>query len=110
SGSRALQSARGIFRISWPVSSGRTSMGSWELLAEDSQVPAVHAALLPNGEVVYYSGNTGQEHPAETRIWSPATGGVRTPPNVPQTARSCRARARPVVRRVCIAAGPTPCQ
>src|SRR5947209_4877762 len=63
-------------------------MGSWELLAEDSQIPAVHAAILPGGDVVYYSGNTGQDHPAETRVWSPAQG-VRKPPNDPETDVFC---------------------
>jgi len=58
------------------------------LLAEDSQIPAVHAALLPGGDVVYYSGNTGQDHPAETRVWSPAQG-VRKPPNDPETDVFC---------------------
>ena len=48
-------------------------MGAWEVLEESSQVAAVHAALLPNGEVVYYSGNTGQAIPAATRLWNPAT-------------------------------------
>jgi hypothetical protein len=40
-------------------------MGAWEVLEESSQVAAVHAALLPSGEVVYYSGNTGQAHPRQ---------------------------------------------
>jgi hypothetical protein len=31
-------------------------MGSWELLEESSEVAAVHAALVPNGEVVYAYG------------------------------------------------------
>ena len=40
-------------------------MGAWEVLAQDSEVPAIHAALMPSGEVVYYSGNEGV--PAEAR-------------------------------------------
>lgn len=64
-------------------------MGSWELLAEDSQVAAVHAALLPNGEVVFYSGNTGPLLPAETRIWNPAMHEVRMAPNEPETDLFC---------------------
>ena len=64
-------------------------MGSWELLAEDSQVAAVHAALMPNGEVVYYSGNTGPTIPAETRIWNPTLREVRSPPNAPETDLFC---------------------
>jgi hypothetical protein len=64
-------------------------MGYWELLAEDSEVPAVHAALLPNGEVLYYSGNTGPTLPAEARIWDPIGRSVRTPPNAPDVDLFC---------------------
>lgn len=62
-------------------------MGSWEVLAESSEVPAVHAALLPSGEVVYYSGNEG--FPAEARVWDPTSGTVYTPPNAPDTDLFC---------------------
>ncbi|MDQ6675575.1 MAG: DUF1929 domain-containing protein [Chloroflexota bacterium] len=64
-------------------------MGAWEVLEESSQVAAVHAALLPNGEVVYYSGNTGQDIPAATRVWNPTTRQVREPPNAPETDVFC---------------------
>jgi hypothetical protein len=64
-------------------------MGSWEVLGESSQVAAVHAALLPNGEVVYYSGNTGQAIPAATRVWNPTTREVREPPTAPETDVFC---------------------
>src|SRR5881398_3678242 len=64
-------------------------MGTWEVLEESSEVAAVHAALLPSGEVVYYSGNTGQDIPAATRIWSPTTREVREPPNAPETDVFC---------------------
>jgi hypothetical protein len=64
-------------------------MGSWELLEESSEVAPVHAGLLPNGEVVYDSGNTGQDIPAATRIWNPSTHGVREPPNPPATDVFC---------------------
>jgi hypothetical protein len=64
-------------------------MGTWEVLEESSEVAAVHAALLPSGEVVYYSGNTGQDIPAATRIWSPTTREVREPPNAPDTDVFC---------------------
>ena len=57
--------------------------------------------------MVYYSGNTGQEHPAETRIWSPATGGVRTPPNVPQTDLFCSGLALTFDGRLFVAGGTT---
>jgi hypothetical protein len=64
-------------------------MGSWEVLPEDSQVAAVHAALLPTGEVAYYSGNTGQDIPAAARIWNPTFREVREPPNFPETDVFC---------------------
>jgi galactose oxidase-like protein/Kelch motif protein len=64
-------------------------MGTWEVLEESSEVAAVHAALLPNGEVVYFSGNTGQDIPAATRIWNPSTHEVREPPNAPNTDIFC---------------------
>ncbi len=68
-------------------------MGTWQLLAEDSQVAAVHAALLPSGEVVYYSGNTGPQVPAQARIWNPADGSVRPLPNQPETDLFCSGHA-----------------
>jgi hypothetical protein len=64
-------------------------VGNWELLEESSQVAAVHAALLPNGEVVYFSGNTGQDIPAATRIWNPTTHEVREPTPAPDTDIFC---------------------
>jgi len=64
-------------------------MGNWEVLEESSEIAAVHAALLPNGEVVYYSGNTGQDIPAATRIWNPTFREVREPPNAPETDVFC---------------------
>jgi hypothetical protein len=64
-------------------------MGEWEVLEESSEVTAVHAALLQTGEVVYYSGNTGQDIPAATRIWNPDTRKVREPPTAPQTDVFC---------------------
>ncbi len=64
-------------------------MGAWEILGEDSQIAAVHAALMPNGEVVYYSGNTGQAIPAATRVWNPSTREVRELPNQPETDVFC---------------------
>jgi len=68
-------------------------MGTWQLLAEDSQVAAVHAALLPSGEVVYYSGNTGPALPAQVRIWNQGDGSVRTLPNEPDTDLFCSGHA-----------------
>ncbi|HEX2324841.1 MAG TPA: galactose oxidase-like domain-containing protein [Chloroflexota bacterium] len=68
-------------------------MGTWQVLPESSEVAAVHAALLPTGEVVYYSGNTGPDVPAQVRVWNPADGSVRTPPNVPDTDLFCSGHA-----------------
>jgi hypothetical protein len=68
-------------------------MGTWQLLPESSEVVAVHAALLPTGEVVYYSGNTGPDVPAQVRVWNPADGSVRTPPNAPDTDLFCSGHA-----------------
>ena len=68
-------------------------MGTWQVLPESSEVAAVHAALLPTGEVVYYSGNTGPDAPAQARVWNPADGSVRTPPNVPDTDLFCSGHA-----------------
>src|SRR5438552_14483807 len=82
-----------------------TIMGTWELLQEDSQVPAVHAAMLANGEVVLYSGNTGQDFPAEARVWSPRTGGVSTPPNAPTTDVFCSGLSLTFDGRLFVAGG-----
>ena len=64
-------------------------MGSWEVLEEDSQVAAIHAALMPNGEIIYYSGNTGGDPPALARVWNPTFREVRTPSNSPETDLFC---------------------
>ena len=80
-------------------------MGSWELLPESSEVAAVHAALLPSGVVVYYSGNTGQDIPAAARIWDPATGTVRTPPNARETDLFCSGLALQLDGRLLVVGG-----
>ncbi|MBA2450356.1 MAG: hypothetical protein H0V51_20265 [Chloroflexi bacterium] len=80
-------------------------MESWELLAESSEVAAVHAALMPNGELVYYSGNTGPTLPAETRIWNPTLREVRTPPNAPETDLFCSGLALPFDGRLLVCGG-----
>lgn len=64
-------------------------MGSWELLAESSEVPAIHAALLSNAQVVYFSGNEGPDAPAQARVWDPNARQVSAPPNVPETDLFC---------------------
>jgi hypothetical protein len=80
-------------------------VGSWKLVAEDSEVAAVHAALLPNGEVLYFSGNTGPELPAQARIWNPTTETVRTPPNAPDTDLFCSGHALILDGRVLVVGG-----
>jgi hypothetical protein len=48
---------------------------SWQLIPGSSVVLAVHAALLPNGKVLYFSGNQhreGVEGPFDsTQLWDP---------------------------------------
>jgi len=52
----------------------------WHLAAEDSQVLAVHAALLPSAKVLYFSGDQHDEEPTRpldaTRLWNPETESV----------------------------------
>ncbi|HEU5317559.1 MAG TPA: galactose oxidase-like domain-containing protein [Chloroflexota bacterium] len=80
-------------------------MGTWDTLEQTSQVAAVHAALLPTAEVVYYSGNTGPLIPAQVRVWNPATGEVRTPPNEPETDLFCSGHALLPDGRLFVAGG-----
>lgn len=63
-------------------SSGNSSVsvedGEWETLKYDSQIEAVHMALLHTGKVLYYSGNREYEGIAtETRLWTPTTGAIK---------------------------------
>lgn len=60
------------------------SLGSWDLVTEDSEVLAVHAALLPSGKVLFFSGSEHDEAPPDpasrinaTRLWDPADNRVR---------------------------------
>ena len=62
--------------------------GEWNLVspvpAADDNVLAVHAALLPDGKIVYFAGseNVGAQNVAggaaidNTRVWDPATGAI----------------------------------
>lgn len=50
-----------------------TSVGEWVELPYDSQVFAVHAALLRTGKVLLFSGGAEGELPLESRVWDPAT-------------------------------------
>ncbi|MFI6007781.1 choice-of-anchor D domain-containing protein [Streptomyces sp. NPDC051243] len=54
--------------------------GSWELVTANTQILAVHAALLPSGKVLCFSGSEHDEKPPDpasvinaTRLWNPAT-------------------------------------
>jgi hypothetical protein len=49
------------------------SVGSWELLAHDSGVFTVHAALLPTGKVLMFSGTAEANLPMESRVWDPVS-------------------------------------
>jgi hypothetical protein len=58
----------------WPYIAGDPmSVGSWELLSHDSGVFAVHAALLPTGKVLLFSGTAEANLPRESRVWDPVT-------------------------------------
>ena len=58
----------------------RAKVGEWEVLPYDSQIEAVHMALLPTGMVLYYSGYRGFEAvKTETRLWNPKTGNIKDP-------------------------------
>lgn len=60
--------------------------GQWELLPYDSQVEAVHMALLRTGKVLLFSGFRFPEAvECETRLWYPKTGEIKkaaTPVNL----------------------------
>jgi glycosyltransferase involved in cell wall biosynthesis len=58
-------------------------LGRWEVLPEDTQILAVHAALLHTGKVLYFAGS---EHNADqqvrgdldhSRLWDPVTGAIQ---------------------------------
>ena len=49
------------------------SIGQWRTLTYDSQVFAVHAALLRTGKVLLFSGGVEHQLPLESRLWDPVT-------------------------------------
>lgn len=56
----------------WPYVAGDPpSVGCWELLSHDSGVFTVHAALLPTGKVLMFSGTAEANLPKESRVWDP---------------------------------------
>jgi hypothetical protein len=81
-----------------PRSTDPAEVGEWRLLEDDSEVLAVHAALLPTGKVLIVAGS-GNDHNYrsginEARLFDPATesllgfpefAGAHVPPNDPPT-------------------------
>lgn len=58
----------------WPhVAGDAASVGSWNLLAHDSGVFVVHAALLHSGKVLMFSGTAEANLATESRLWNPET-------------------------------------
>lgn len=59
----------------WPYDvANPASVGSWEMLPYPSGVFVVHAALLPTGKVLLWSGTAEVNLPKESRVWDPVTG------------------------------------
>jgi Domain of unknown function (DUF1929)/Glyoxal oxidase N-terminus/Kelch motif len=54
------------------------SVGSWQSLPHTSGVFVVHAALLPNGKVLLFSGTVEAALPTESRVWDPVTDTMTT--------------------------------
>ncbi len=56
----------------------RAQVGEWRVLPYDSQIEAVHMAVLHTGKVLYYSGfRVAEAVPTETRLWYPKTGEIK---------------------------------
>jgi Dyp-type peroxidase family len=56
-------------------------LGAWAQPPYNSEIEAVHAALLNNGKVVYFSGfRVAEAVKTETRLWNPKTGEIKTVP------------------------------
>lgn len=51
-------------------------VGAWETLPYDSQVFAVHAAVLRTGQVLLFSGGAEIGLPLQSRVWDLFTGGL----------------------------------
>ena len=60
------------------VAGDPASVGSWELLTHDSGVFTVHAALLPTGKVLMFSGTAEANLPKESRVWDPVSDMLTT--------------------------------
>ena len=58
----------------------KAKLGEWKVLPYDSQIEAVHMALLPTGKVLYFSGfRQLEDAKTETRLWNPETGNIKAP-------------------------------
>jgi hypothetical protein len=55
------------------VAGDPASVGGWQLLSHDSGVFTVHAALLPTGKVLMFSGTAEANLPRESRVWDPVS-------------------------------------
>jgi Domain of unknown function (DUF1929)/Glyoxal oxidase N-terminus len=63
----------------WPYVAGDpASVGTWQVLPYNSGVFVVHAALLPTGKVLMWSGTAERNLPRESRVWDPDTGAMTT--------------------------------
>jgi hypothetical protein len=59
----------------------RARFGKWELLLYNSQIEAVHMALLHTGKVLMYSGfRVAEAVKTETRLWDVKIGDLKAPP------------------------------
>lgn len=56
---------------------GMDEPGRWDPLP-DSPIFVVHAAVLPTGKVLLWSGTAEVGDPLESRVWDPATGAMTT--------------------------------
>ena len=62
------------------ISQDPSEIGQWEILPYNSQVEAVHMALLHTGKVLYFSGfRVAEGAKTETRLWYPKIGEIKTP-------------------------------
>jgi len=58
----------------------KAKLGEWKVLPYDSQIEAIHMALLNTGKVLYYSGfRESEAAKTETRLWDPKTGNIKDP-------------------------------
>jgi hypothetical protein len=69
---------------SFRMEAGMAESRHWTVVSENSEILAVHAALLPSGKVLYFSGSEHDEAPPDpasrmnaTRLWDPADNRVR---------------------------------